>query len=253
MGEMFGQYEIVFIGDVWVRESQLQDADGNEIPYSTQEIDFVLYDSAGTILLTKSIGTGITIIDPTHGWIRIKLTGAETADLNGKMLWRLNYTELGDQSTMATGILEAKNPLDDAPILNFINTNSPYVVSDTDGSTFTYDEFYSVMPKAESILAIDDPGLSDELYDYALSLMILHLHELRLGNTGMVQESIGDYSYSRAKANMTGWLVQYENLIMKVGSDVGTKIIETQASERGDSSMTDFELDQSDINTYYGD
>lgn len=59
---------------------------------------------SSTALITKSVGSGITITDPTGGLFEVRLDPADTASLSGDFYHEAQVTDaLGDVATVAIG------------------------------------------------------------------------------------------------------------------------------------------------------
>lgn len=126
---------------------------------------------------------------------------------------------------------------------------SPFVVSDSAGSTFTISEFNYHFNNAKERLDADDPGLSSKSYDMAHALLICHLHSVKLGQANKSSESLGSYSYSRGGSGIgSSYLDEYNALIRSCGRSKGP----TNANDymRSDKDMNDFDLDQRNIPSY---
>jgi len=250
--EEYGQYETCFQGDSWIRSVHVTDSTDADFDLSHCTIDFTMYlDSS--VVMTKGIGTGITVTDPTGGVFYITLDPSDTTALLGSYIWEVKITTATSELyTVATGILTVFISRTYSSVLAFINSSSPYEVLDEDDSDFSLSEFDSLYVKADDILQGDDPGLNEVSYDHCLALMVLHLHEMKLGNTGMVSENLGGYSYNRGTPNMTGWLVQYNDIISKAWIWYGTSPEELDG-KRADRTMNNMKLDQAEPDYYDGE
>ena len=111
---------------------------------------------------------------------------------------------------------------------------SPFAVSDAAGSKFLNAEYTYAAAAAKVRLDRENPGLASAEYDQAHALLICHMHEVRLGSTGLKSESIGDYSYSR-EAGKTTYLLEYEQLIAAASALGGSN----EGSVHVDSEMDD--------------
>lgn len=81
---------------------------------------------------------------------------------------------------------------------------------------FTSAQFGLFQQWAEDKFADDNPGgLSSVKQDRAVALLICHFIAQMKTDTGMNSENLGGYSYSRAVAGKTGYLLDYERVIAK--------------------------------------
>jgi hypothetical protein len=119
---------------------------------------------------------------------------------------------------------------------------SPFAVSDAAGSKFTTAEYNYLAAAAKKRLDRESPGLDATEYDHAHALLICHMHEVRLGSTGLKSESIGDYSYTR-DAGTTTYLLDYLQIVEGAAAHAGSN----EDSEHVDAEMDGFKLDQSNV------
>lgn len=65
----------------------------------------------GAALLTKTVGSGITLTAPTLGQLTVALDPADTASLKGSFYHELEMVLSGDTSTVAFGQIDVKRDL----------------------------------------------------------------------------------------------------------------------------------------------
>lgn len=102
-----------------------------------------------------------------------------------------------------------------------IGAMSPFVL----GRHYTADDFARFQTWAVAQFADEDPGLSDDRAVEAVAYLICHRIELKQGKTGIQQEKIKNYSYTRAVPFTTSWLVSYQALVKPRAKHPSTGVI----------------------------
>jgi hypothetical protein len=64
---------------------------------------------AGTIQFTKTVGSGITIVDAGRGLFKVAIASADTSSLAvGRYVWDVRREDSGSKTTLADGYLTLK-------------------------------------------------------------------------------------------------------------------------------------------------
>lgn len=122
---------------------------------------------------------------------------------------------------------------------------SPYSVGETGDfskSTFTW---YKTL--AEADLAVDNPGLSDDLADEAVANLICDRHASSQGGRELKSENIGgDYSYIKDGSGKTSFRLRYEEIIAQF-----SRTAPTTSVTRGDATLpSEFQLDKQPVRAF---
>jgi hypothetical protein len=73
------------------------------------DVTWVLYDDQLETVLTKTVGDGITLTDPTHGIFTITLEGEDTEELLGLYIHEAAVTDTSNNvATVMEGMVEVK-------------------------------------------------------------------------------------------------------------------------------------------------
>jgi hypothetical protein len=104
------QYFSVIKGDTEQINVEINQADGTDLDVTSlaaDQIQFKLY-SGDTVLVTKNLTSGITIVDGDKGLIRVELTPTDTAALQGNYTFEVLVVPSGSQRfTVASGVISA--------------------------------------------------------------------------------------------------------------------------------------------------
>lgn len=100
-------------GDAYVGSRALQvtvvDPDGSATDLTGIDLTFLvkqgLDDADADAVITKTVGTGITVAAPLTGMATIDLSEADTADRAGMFPWELQGVDANGRVTLASGSL----------------------------------------------------------------------------------------------------------------------------------------------------
>ncbi len=112
----------MFSGDTKRLNYTVKDSAGTVIDITTATFRWALSKLAksgtagepspqGPAIVSKSIGSGITLTAPTLGELRVDLDPADTADLKGSFYHELEMVLAGVTSTVAFGQIDVKKDL----------------------------------------------------------------------------------------------------------------------------------------------
>jgi hypothetical protein len=71
------------------------------VPLAGNTLTWLIYSAGGATLMTKALNSGITVTNGPGGLCEIKISGAETADLNGVFLHKFLITDANGDTHMA--------------------------------------------------------------------------------------------------------------------------------------------------------
>lgn len=109
----------VFIGEDRTFQFPIKNSTGGVQDITNWAVTFEVRAFAGsaTALLSKTVGMGVTLTDPTNGVLQVRLLRADTVDVNGAVLiqpgryvYALHRTDSGAATELAFGdfvLLEA--------------------------------------------------------------------------------------------------------------------------------------------------
>jgi len=92
----------MYSGDTHHLDITVRDADGALMDLTGATIEWGLYDQDGTVLVSKSTGSGITLTDPVNGVFRVTISPADTESLGGIYRHEAQVTDLADQVATVT-------------------------------------------------------------------------------------------------------------------------------------------------------
>lgn len=134
---------------------------------------------------------------------------------------------------------------------DLVSSISPYTIGAA--GDITTSQLATLITIAEKKIAREKPsGLSSDVEDYLTALIVCDLIERKLGKSGLASESIGDYSYSKAKGDTSSYLQEYKAELEQYSIEqpsVGIK--RADAPDR--TMMKNYKLDQNDIDTITDD
>ena len=134
---------------------------------------------------------------------------------------------------------------------DLVSSISPYTVGAAGDVTSA--QLTTLITIAEKKIAREKPsGLSSDAEDYLTALIVCDYIERKLGKSGLASESIGDYSYSKARGDKSSYLLEYESELLQYSIEQpSTGIKRADAPDR--TEMKNYKLDQNDIDTITDD
>lgn len=98
-------------GDSHTIKETLEDPDGTAITITSASIEYGVFETDGTQIFTKSVGSGITIVDGSNGRFDIAIDPSDTASLSGRKQHECEVTKGSDVATVFTGELVIEEDL----------------------------------------------------------------------------------------------------------------------------------------------
>jgi hypothetical protein len=134
---------------------------------------------------------------------------------------------------------------------DLISSISPYTIGASEDITSA--QLATLLNLAEKRIAREKPsGLDSDAEDYLTALLVCDLIEKKLGKSGLVSESIGDYSYSKSRGDKSSYLMEYESELLQYSIEQpSTGIKRADAPDR--TAMKNYKLDQNNIDTITDD
>jgi hypothetical protein len=134
---------------------------------------------------------------------------------------------------------------------DLISSISPYSVGAAGDVTSA--QLSTLITLAEKKIAMEKPSdLNSDAEDYLTALIVCDFIERKLGKSGLASESIGDYSYSKARGDKSSYIMEYESELEQYSIEQpSTGIKRADAPDR--TMMKNYKLDQNDIDTITDD
>ena len=127
---------------------------------------------------------------------------------------------------------------------DLISSISPYSVGAS--GDITTAQLTTLISIAEKKIDREKPSdLPSDAEDYLTALIVCDLIERKLGKSGLASESIGDYSYSKAKGEKSSYIQEYESELEQYSIEQPSTGIR-RADAAGKATMDPFKLDQID-------
>lgn len=241
--------QVGYKGRSFTREIEILDDNDDPIDLTGLGVSFVLY-SGLSVVLTQTVGAGVTVTDALNGIAQVTLSPIDTAALVGAYSYEWAVTDVGFVFLVSMGPIDFADPsgATTGGLQDMIAQVSPYTVGY--GLPFSTALFNVLSPIAKAKLDVEDPGLPTALYDYCHALLIAHLYTVKRGGNNVKSKAFGNASVTKA-TEMTDQMAEYVSIIESYRLAKGrTAITAGEGVVRNDSDMTEMHLDGSDIPSY---
>lgn len=109
----------------------------------------------------------------------------------------------------------------------------------TEGTDFTSSQFTRYLAQAQAEFSLDDPGISGDLADEAVGLLVCHrIYRLRTKGGEFSSEKSGDWSGTRAAGiGESTFMAEYRALTARA-AQAARAVVPSRGTERSDKQMS---------------